>query len=142
MTKTAGSFSTPCYCINSRRATNALTAHYDKALAACGLSVGQFSLLRNLDAMGGSNVTALADRVGLERTTVVRNLKPLTEGGFIQDSVEASGRERRLLVTAKGKAALAKGIPLWKQAQKDVREAIGPEHMDMFRAVMAALQGL
>ena len=130
----------PCHCINTRRAASAVTAYYDQMLAPCNLSVGQFSLLWNLDTIGESSVTKLADNVGLERSTVVRNLKPLIEGGYIKDSAQDNSRARKLVVTAKGKAVVAKGVPLWKQAQKKIYNTLGTENTEIFRNIMATLQ--
>ena len=140
MPKSAQAFTNPCYCINARRAAGALTAYYDRALAETGLSIGQFALLWILDAMGESNVTRLAEALGLERTTVVRNLKPLSTAEYISDIPGSNARDRKLTVTAKGRAALDTAIPLWKAAQKGIQGAIGQEHIQLFKELMSRLQ--
>jgi DNA-binding MarR family transcriptional regulator len=132
----------PCHCINTRRAANAITAYYDQILLPCALSVSQFSLLWTLDGLGQSNVTRLAEYVGLERSTVVRNLNPLRKGEFVADLAGGKRRERELVVTAKGKSAISLGVPLWKQAQKDIYVLIGPENLAVFREVLQRLQQL
>lgn len=111
-----------------------------QALAETGLNVGQFSLLWNLDSLDQSNVARLAEALGLERTTVVRNLKPLLADGYIDDMIGDNSRDRKLVVTAKGKAALTKAIPLWKEAQKKMRSVIGQENVQIFKDVQARLQ--
>lgn len=130
----------PCHCISTRRAANAITAYYDKMLAPCGLSVSQFSLLWSLEGMGSSNVSNLAEQVGLERSTVVRNLKPLLAKKLIADKAGGDKRDRQLTVSALGKKLIAKGIPLWKQAQKNIYQQIGQENIDVFRKVIVNLQ--
>jgi len=134
------SLNNPCHCITARRAASALTACYDRALAECGLSITQFSLLWNLDALAESNVTRLAECVGLERSTLVRNLKPLIANGYIRDGADDGSRDRKLFVTAEGKAALTRGIPLWKRMQKEIYSKVGAGDIEIFRKVAAAFQ--
>ena len=134
--------SIPCHCINTRRAANAITAYYDRMLEPCAVSVSQFSLLWSLDGLGSSNVTQLAGHVGLERSTVVRNIKLLQEKELLEDAPESQSRDRRIRVTPRGKALIEIGIPLWKQAQKDIYSLLGDADTDAFRRVLNALQGL
>lgn len=61
-----------CYCINLRRMNARVTEYYDRMLAPSGLTVSQFSLLKNLDRMGECSVTGLAKAVELERSTLAR----------------------------------------------------------------------
>ena len=129
----------PCHCINLRKTAKHITDYYNKAIEACGLTVSQFSVLWNLDYLGQSNTTALAERVGLDRSTLVRNLKPLLTGGFMKDSAPEGQRDRVLGVTSKGKMALEIGIPLWKEAQKKVNTMLGAEHMDCYKEALGKL---
>lgn len=142
MTAKSNNNLSPCHCVNLRRATGALTDYYNQAIEPCGLTISQFSLLWSLDFLGTSNITALAERVGLERSTLVRNLKPLTGKGYIEDLAGAGERDRQLRVTPKGKMALEIGIPLWKEAQREIKTVIGIDNMDMFREILAKLQAL
>ena len=70
-------YKSQCYCMNLRRAANAVTDYYDAVLKDLGVSVSQFSLLLNLARMETANTSELAERVKLDRSTLVRNLKPL-----------------------------------------------------------------
>lgn len=65
------------------------------------------------------SVSDLANGVGLERTTVVRTLKPLIKRGFISDISEPETRRRKLHLTEKGCKTVAKAKPLWLQAQDE-----------------------
>lgn len=116
-----------CYCINLRRAAGVLSDLYDRHLAPLGISVTQYSLLRNLSQLERCTVSELASRMGLERTTLVRTLKPLFASGLVMDSSSAGQRNRCLQLTEKGNALLEKGIPLWEAAQDDIRQRIGPD---------------
>lgn len=132
----------PCHCINMRRVANHITEYYNQVLEPCGLTVSQFSVLWNLDFLGQSNTTALAERVGVDRSTLVRNLKPLLTGGFIEDTAAEGQRNRDLRVTTKGKMALEIGIPLWKTAQKYINGLIGAEKLDALKDILGQLQAI
>lgn len=132
----------PCHCINLRKTAKNITDYYNRAIEPCGLTVSQFSALWNLDYLGQSNTTALAERMGLDRSTLVRNLKPLLAGGYVEDSAPEGQRDRILGVTPKGKMALEIGIPLWKEAQKKIIALIGPENMDSYKNTLSKLSEL
>jgi len=109
-----------CYCINLRRVANAITSMYDKCLEPIGLSVNQFSLLRNIDHLKTCSVSDLAVYIGLERTTLVRTLKPLFVQGLIEDVSDETTRNREIEITQKGKLLLLQGVPLWEKAQSKI----------------------
>ena len=132
----------PCHCINIRRVAGHITDYYSRAIEPCGLTVNQFSVLWSLDFLGRSNTTTLAEQVGLERSTLARNLKPLLSRGFIEDTAPAGRRDRMFRVTPKGKMALEIGIPLWQAAQKEINALIGPDKLTDFKAVLMRLQDI
>lgn len=118
-----------CYCINLRRAANAISGLYDKFLSPIGLSINQMSLLINLNRLESASVSDLAIFVGLERTTLVRTLKPLIDRGLIAD-IAASGRRNRVLqLTETGKLSLEQGLPLWESAQSEIERRIGKDRI-------------
>ncbi|MDR1212644.1 MAG: MarR family winged helix-turn-helix transcriptional regulator [Propionibacteriaceae bacterium] len=122
-----------CHCVNLRRAANAVTQHYDRTLAPAGLTLNQYSLLNNLQRAGELSVTGLARRVGLDRTTLTRNLRPLARRGLVEDRAAPGGRDRIYGVTPGGDQALAVASPLWQKAQDAVEERLS-------RASLAALE--
>ncbi|WP_158815270.1 MarR family winged helix-turn-helix transcriptional regulator [Methylocapsa sp. S129] len=111
-----------CACSAVRRASRAITQHYDAALRGSGLRNTQFTLLATLAQGGPMPMTRLAAFLGLERTTLTRNLKALLRDGLVEQREEKDGRVRRIAVTAKGEMAARKAFPLWKKAQDSVRE--------------------
>ena len=70
-----------CVCLGVQRAARALARRYDEALRPAGLTSGQFAILTALLGDDGVALTVLADRLGLERTTLTRNLAPLAAAG-------------------------------------------------------------
>lgn len=117
-----------CYCVNLRRAANILTEIYDKHLEPAGITLTQYCLLSNLKKMDGCSVSDLANGVGLERTTLVRTLKPLMVRGLISDISELGTRRRKLHLTEEGHEIVTKAKPLWVQAQNEIEQRIGKEN--------------
>lgn len=131
-----------CHCINLRRAATAVTDYYDRALKAAGLTINQYSLLANIRSAQPLSVSALADRVGLERTTLARTLKPLFLAGLIEDTASPGGRERQLRLSAQGAARLKLAVPLWDQAQSDVESALGPKGLKKLNDLLFSLENI
>ena len=87
-------FEAPCACSTLRRATRALTAMYDAALAASGLRITQLSVLSALARLGPLPVTRLAAEVALDRSTMGRNLDPLERRGLVRITVRSATSTR------------------------------------------------
>ena len=103
-----------CYCAASRRLSRLLTARYDAALSAVGLTAAQFETLSRLSALGPSSGRVLAEQLALDKTTLSRNLKTLVGSGLVE---AASGDDARSVVYAlsnAGRKRLAKAMPLWR----------------------------
>lgn len=131
-----------CHCITLRRATSAITDYYDKALLKTGISTSQFSLLINLSRLGEASTSELAEYVNLERSTLVRNLKPLTEKGFIADLARKGARNHKYTLSDEGQRIVQKCLPIWEQAQKDIEAYLGEENVDFFMKLLYRLQEL
>jgi DNA-binding MarR family transcriptional regulator len=129
-------------CINLRRAAQAVTAYYDGVLASCGISVTQFSLLRNLLRAGPCSVSDLAGHTGLERSTLARNLKALFAAGYIEDKANPGGRKRSLHVSPAGEQVLEKSLPLWERAQKAVSDKISAANVRVLTELLSLLESL
>jgi DNA-binding MarR family transcriptional regulator len=110
-----------CVCSALRRASRAVTRHYERAFRGSGLRATQFTLLSVLTQTGPVPVSALAEHAGLERTTLTRNLRLLEEKGFVSvRQTEGDQRVRRVELTRAGRSAAAKGLPAWRKAQAGV----------------------
>ena len=67
-----------------RRASRAVTQHYERSFRGTGLRATQFSLLTVLTQTGPQALSALAAGVGLERTTLTRNLRLMQAKGLVR----------------------------------------------------------
>jgi DNA-binding MarR family transcriptional regulator len=120
-------FETPCTCDTLRRATRAITAAYDAALAPSGLRITQFGILRKLARLGPLPITRLAAEAALDRSTMGRNLDPLERRGLVR--IEAGNidqRERVAHLTAAGEAAIEAALPYWRKAQERIAALVQP----------------
>ena len=120
-------FETPCACTTLRRATRAVTAAYDAALAPSGLRITQFGILRKLAHFGPLPVTRLAAEAALDRSTMGRNLNPLERRGLVRIEVgNVDQRERVAHLTAAGEAAIEAALPHWRKAQERIAALVQP----------------
>lgn len=120
-----------CFCANIKRAESKITSIYNHHLEKADITRGQYALLVHIDENPCISVSHLAELVGLERTTLVRNLKPLEQRGLICDTA-CKGRSRSLELTSTGKEVLARARVYWQQAQDEMTEALGPEMIEQF----------
>jgi DNA-binding MarR family transcriptional regulator len=106
-----------CACSAARRKSRELTRFYDRAMRGSGLRTSQFTLLATLIQTGPMAATRLADFLGLDRTTLTRNLRPLVRDGLIIVEDGADRRVHNAAITARGVEAARRAFPLWRKAQ-------------------------
>jgi DNA-binding MarR family transcriptional regulator len=116
-----------CACHKIRMATRVVTRTYDEALRPVGLRATQVSLLAAIAAKGTMSITALARLIGMDRSTLTRNLAPLVAEGLLVLGNEGWRRSRELDITAKGRARLKDAMPLWEGAQRRLKQDLGAE---------------
>jgi DNA-binding MarR family transcriptional regulator len=134
---------TGCTCDRLRKLARRLTQRYDDSLAPTGLRLTQFSLLAHLVHGGPAAMSALADRLEMDRTTLTRNLKPLLDAGLIAMGPGRDARERVVRISEGGRATWQAARERWRRAQHAVNEALGPARVADLHAVLdASLQTL
>lgn len=112
-----------CALLRVRSAARAVTRHFEAHLRTSGLKGPQFSLLVALGMGNGLTASELEGHLGTDRSTLVRNLKPLEAEGLVTTAPE--GRAKRKLLTAKGRTRLTAALPLWRAAQDSFVESVG-----------------
>jgi DNA-binding MarR family transcriptional regulator len=115
-----------CACQQVRMAARAVTRAYDRALRPSGLRSTQFTILIAASVAGGIPLHRLAKILGLERTTLTRNLAAIERKGLIKVA-EIDGRTRNVIVLPAGEELLTQALLLWDQAQERLREKLGQE---------------
>lgn len=122
-----------------RRAARKVTLIYDRAFAKAGIRSTQFSVLLTLGAYGDVGVTDLADGLGLDRTTLSKNLRPLIRRDLVT-TVPASDKRRRLLhLTRRGTEMIGKVLPHWEEAQTLVETAVGKDEARELRRELSGI---
>jgi len=114
-----------CYALAARKNARHLSRLYDTWLAPAELSVSQFSILALLDAHGQLKISKLADMLTMERTSLIRALKPLQTAGWVVVERPDSGRSFDVNLSGRGHKKLAQALPLWKSAQAAFEREVG-----------------
>jgi DNA-binding MarR family transcriptional regulator len=109
-------------------------------LNPAGLTVTQYALLANISRAGKLSVTALAERLGMDRTTLTRNLRPLMTKKLIATSAGEDRRERVLSLAAAGKRKLHQSRPLWEEAQRRFASQLGAQILGDLRKLLTAAE--
>lgn len=129
-----------CVLDNARKAARAVSRHYDRLARQVGMTAGQFSVLVAIRQGRQVSTSELADRLSMERTTLVRNIALLERKGLVISDLSEGGRGKHYVLSSEGARLLAKAVPLWRQAQKDVLSHLGDEQE--FKKAISALQRL
>ena len=126
-----------CTCFAVRRAARHVTQVYDGHLAPTGLRTTQYSLLNTLAGDGPRSLAAVAKRMGLDRTTLGRNLRPLEREGLVSMQVDPQDRRGRMLgITERGLAKLAEARSCWAAAQAAFEARYGSAETDHLHATL------
>jgi DNA-binding MarR family transcriptional regulator len=116
-----------CTCFNVRRVSRVITQFFDAEVRRYGIRPTQTPILRALQAKNGWGMAELSEWLGMERTTLVRNLRPLQRDGLVRANGGGRGGHVELAITQKGRTALAKARPAWRSAQDKVVAILGEE---------------
>ncbi|WJN58066.1 MULTISPECIES: MarR family winged helix-turn-helix transcriptional regulator [unclassified Pseudomonas] len=131
---------TQCLCTKLRRASRGVTRIYDEALADVGLNAAQFSLLRYLQRLGQPSISALAEAMGLDRSTLGRNLRVVEGRGLLQLGGGTDQRSRQVALTDAGVRVLEQGAPLWERAQQELALRLGADKRAELMALLDDLE--
>jgi DNA-binding MarR family transcriptional regulator len=114
-----------CVCFNLRWVTRAVTQFYDSEMRRHGIRPTQGTILLALNARESWSMAELSDWLGMDRTTLVRNLQPLQRDGLVHAGGGGRGRRVELAITAKGRKQIENLTPAWKSAQSAAVKTLG-----------------
>jgi DNA-binding MarR family transcriptional regulator len=121
-----------CLCFAVRKAARAVTQHYDRALRGTGLRATQFNMLTVLAEAGPLPMASLAEFMGMDRTSLTRNLRPPARKKWLK--VRAGDDDRRVRIveiTPAGIAVLRRALPAWRKAQADAEKVLNRSGLKM-----------
>jgi len=98
---------------------------YDEALAPIGLTINQMGLLISLTLMRDPSISALSEKLMMDRTTLSRNLKPLELKLLVRIEAGEDRRTKQVKITKKGQVSLMQAIPLWEETQNKIIGRLG-----------------
>ncbi|MBP1850643.1 MarR family winged helix-turn-helix transcriptional regulator [Rhizobium halophytocola] len=113
-----------CHCISLRKASRRLTAVYDGAMAPFGITITQFSELRNIQRLQPVSLSELAEKLELDRSTIGRNVKVLQRLELVETTDGEDRRQNALRLTPKAADLLKEAAPAWDAVQAKVEEAM------------------
>jgi len=124
-----------CTNFKLRQLLRTVSRHYDAELARAGLKGTQFSLLLHVVKFGPLQPQALARQMGLDASTLTRNLRPLIDMGWVSQGPGDDARSRLIVATTEGRAKYTEARRHWKRAQLALNDKLGT-------ATVAALHAL
>jgi DNA-binding MarR family transcriptional regulator len=129
-----------CAGMNIRLAARRITRFLEARMRGTDLSIAQFGLMTHIAAAGADTIGALAERSGLDQSTLSRNLRGLERAGLVEiASVEKDLRRRAVWLTEKGARRLEAAIPVWRRAHEALSKVIEPRDVRQIAATTLAL---
>jgi len=130
-----------CACHRMRMAARVVTRLYDEELRESGLRATQVSVLVAIAVDEVISIAALAKFMGMDRSTLTRNLRPLERDGLVKLGIEGWRRSRTVEITKKGRSRLKDALPLWEKAQAALRRKLGDKRWDLIHDDLDAFIG-
>jgi DNA-binding MarR family transcriptional regulator len=116
-----------CFCLASRQAARKITRLYDSRMREAGVRITPFTILSQLMLRGEMPIGKLAGILGMERTTLTRNLAPLEQQKWITIKAGDDPRARMIAITAQGRGIVRRSFPVWSKAQAYVAKLLGAD---------------
>ena len=113
-----------CVCFALRKTARGLTRFYDRALRAHRLRATQLSILVAACQGESAALGRMAERLGMDRTTLLRNVRPLVRRRLLEVSRDADSGRTEVHLTETGRALLEHAYPDWKKAQERALESL------------------
>jgi DNA-binding MarR family transcriptional regulator len=106
---------------NLRQTARRVTQFLEERMEGSGLSFGQFGLMSVIASTPDDTVSALAERMGLDQSTLSRTLRTLEAEGLVEIAiVESDQRKRMVWLTEKGARRLEAALLAWRSAHAEL----------------------
>jgi DNA-binding MarR family transcriptional regulator len=128
-----------CASFNFRRVARAVTSLYDRAFEPFGIRSTQFTILVGIAKTQPTSMSALAELLAIDPTTITRSLRLLKKQGLLAITERSTKRQRFLTLSAKGERTLAKSLPAWREAQERFVQSMGADYWMNFRGELEKL---
>ncbi|GAB7522966.1 MarR family transcriptional regulator [Paraburkholderia sp. 2C] len=129
-----------CNCFALRQAARFVTQIYERHLSRVGLTAAQFTIMAKLSRKPQLSMVDLADSMVMERTTLVRALKPLQRDGLIvSEASEHDGRTYLFSLSDAGKHLFDQAAIAWREAQDEFEAKFGKTRAKALRGELFSL---
>ena len=120
-------FNDPINCLtyNAQRIARSLGRQMESALRPVGLTNQQFSTLTILRYYKTMSTLELADKLGVERTTMTRNIEQMNRKNWLKPAIVEDKRVRAFQVTEAGLKLQSEALPLWQEQQAKFMSSVG-----------------
>ncbi len=82
----------------------------------------------------------VANLLAMDRTTLTAALKPLQRRGLVRVQRDRNDRRSRtLILTANGRALLARAAPIWRRSHAEIERRLSGAKLDELRAGLMAV---
>ena len=122
-----------CASFNFRRTARAVTRFYDQAFEPFGIRSTQFTILVGIAKTQPTSMSALAEILVIDRTTLTRSLRLLKQQGLLSVSERSTKRQRFLTLTPRGERVLGESLPAWRHAHEQFVRTVGTDYWTGFR---------
>jgi DNA-binding MarR family transcriptional regulator len=116
-----------CVCYEFRKTARFVINYYDTALKDADLKSNQFIILVAVAYLKSPNFKTLAEFVGIDQSTLARNLTTVENQKLVSVRTGKNRREKLITLTKKGEQKVVKSFPLWKKAQGRIVGGLGTE---------------
>jgi DNA-binding MarR family transcriptional regulator len=127
---------------NGRHAARRITQFLEDRMLGSPVGLAQFWLMSQIASAEDDSLGALAARMGLDQSSLSRNLQVLERDELVEIALVEGDRRRRMVwLTEKGARALEEAIPIWRKAHAALAERVPADAAAMFVRVAALLDG-
>jgi len=128
-----------CPGFQARATARALTRYYNAQFKPLGLTAEQFSLLVGIGATEEVTLVDLADRAGVDPTTLSRNVQNLERRDLVHAEGGRGPSGKRLALTTSGRRLMIDAFPVWQLAKEELAHRMGDAKLRSARLAMAEL---
>lgn len=125
-----------CAYAKLRRLTRCVAHHLDTELAPSKLKATQHGVLTEVLRLQPVRPGELAQALGIDPSTLTRNLKPLVAARWLELGAGVDARSRTVRITATGREKQAEAQLRLRVAQRLMDEKLGVRRMTDLRALM------
>ncbi|MBI4854944.1 MAG: winged helix-turn-helix transcriptional regulator [Acidobacteria bacterium] len=125
-----------CVAVRLRMLNRVITNIYDDALRSLDLKVSQLNILVAAAKMGTARPIDVCQHLHLDISTLSRNVERMKARGWLEVVPDKDGRSQPFCLTPQGRELLEKAIPVWNEAQQQVKKVLGDEFVEQLNQAM------